>query len=55
MDEINTMLAVLVVGFIFLMVGFSRREHEWGIAVLGIGGVIMLGTIGYRIYLGLQL
>jgi hypothetical protein len=55
MEEINTMLGVLVIGFIFLMVGFSRRDSEWGIAVLAVGAVIMLGTIAYRIYSGLQL
>ena len=55
MEETNSMLAILIVGFVCLMIGFSRRDNEWGVAILAVGAVIMLGTIAYRIYSGLQI
>ena len=47
--ENNVILAVCVVGFVLLGVGFTNRNQNWGVAMMWVGGVTMLGPIAYRL------
>jgi|APHig6443717817_1056837.scaffolds.fasta_scaffold07371_4 hypothetical protein len=51
---LHVMLGLLFTGFLLMGVGFSFRDHNWGIALLTLGSFTMLGTIGYRMYLALH-
>ena len=51
MDHYHLMLALLIGGFVLLGVGFNFREHEWGVRVLGLGGLVMLVPIALRMHL----
>jgi hypothetical protein len=55
MDEIYIMLALLICGFLLLGFGFNYREQEWGVRLIGVGIVVTLAPIAYRLYLALQL
>ncbi len=54
MDSFNTMLALLVSGFLLLGFGFNYREHEWGVRLIGVGVLVTLMPIAFRMYLALQ-
>lgn len=54
MDHFNTMLALLVSGFLLLGFGFNYREHEWGVRLIGVGVLVTLMPIAFRMYLALQ-
>lgn len=53
MDHYHLMLMLLVGGFLLLGIGFSFREHEWGVRVLGLGTLLMLAPIVLRVHLAL--
>ena len=54
MDSFNIMLALLVGGFLLLGFGFNYREHEWGVRLIGVGVLVSLMPIAFRMYLALQ-
>ena len=54
MDSFNIMLALLVSGFLLLGFGFNYREHEWGVRLIGVGVLVTLIPIAFRMYLALQ-
>lgn len=54
MDSFNIMLALLVSGFLLLGFGFNYREHEWGVRLIGVGVLVTLMPIAFRMYLALQ-
>lgn len=51
MDELETMLLVIALGFVLLCVGFANRAKNWGVALLAIGWLCMLSTIAYKMYI----
>lgn len=50
MDHFNSVLLMLVTGMVLLCLGYQRRDAAWGIAVLWIGAMAMLGTMFYAIF-----
>lgn len=48
MRELEVMIGL---GFLLLMVGYSRRERDSGVLVMAAGIVVMLATISYKIYI----
>ncbi|MFG0380121.1 hypothetical protein ACF8C6_04055 [Pseudomonas sp. zbq_18] len=54
MDSFNIMLALLVSGFLLLGFGFNYREHEWGVRLIGVGVLVTLMPIAFRLYLALH-
>ncbi len=50
MDIFNNMLVLIIVGFVLMGIGFSARSREWGIWLLGLGILCLLGTIAYKSY-----
>lgn len=55
MDHFNTMLALLVGGFLLLGFGFNYREREWGVRLIGVGVLVTLAPIAVHIFRALQL
>ncbi len=53
MDEVHIMIALLVSGFILLVIGFSQREHDWSLWLTGLGLLSMFAPLALRLYLGL--
>ncbi|WP_174236524.1 hypothetical protein [Stutzerimonas nosocomialis] len=51
MNDLEVMIAVIVVGFILLMIGYARRNRDSGIYTIALGILIMFGTIGYKLYI----
>lgn len=47
--ENNIILVLCVIGFGFLAVGFSNRDRNWGVAMMWVGVLTMLGPIAYRL------
>ena len=54
MVSTNWLLTLIVIGFVLLCVGYSHRERQWGIAMLGFGVLSMLGTLAYKMYITLN-
>ena len=54
MESYHFMLALLIVGFLLLGFGFNYREHEWGVRLIGVGVLVTLTPIAFRLYLALQ-
>jgi len=51
MDHYHLMLALLVVGFLLLGIGFNFRDNDWGVRLLGVGVLLMLVPIVLRVHL----
>lgn len=49
MDHFNFVLLLIVIGMVLLCLGYQRRASAWGIAVLWIGAMTMLGMMVYTI------
>ena len=54
MRELEVMIGLIGLGFLLLMVGYSRRERDSGVLVMATGIVVMLAIIGYKIYIELR-
>ena len=54
MRELEVMIGLIGLGFLLLMVGYSRRVRDSGVLVMATGIVVMLATIGYKIYIELR-
>lgn len=55
MDTLHITLTLLVVGFLLLGFGFNYREHEWGVRLIGVGVLVTLAPVVFRVYEALQL
>ncbi|WP_437884150.1 hypothetical protein [Pseudomonas sp. LRF_L74] len=55
MDHYDIMLLLLCIGFLLLGIGFSYREREWGVSLIGFGALVMLAPIALKMYLVLHL
>lgn len=53
MDRFDTMLLLIIASFVLMGVGFNFRERRWAIALLGLGIVLMLSTLLYKLQLAL--
>jgi hypothetical protein len=51
MDHFHLMLLLIVTGFILLGVGFSYRDNEWGIKLIGLGALCAFGPILFKLYI----
>ena len=47
--ETNIIIALCIVGFCLLGVGYSFRDRGWGLALVWIGVITMMGPIAYRL------
>ncbi|WP_404425441.1 hypothetical protein [Thalassospira australica] len=47
--ETNIIIALCIVGFCLLAVGFSFRDRNLGLALIWIGVITMMGPIAYRL------
>ncbi|MDG4718217.1 MULTISPECIES: hypothetical protein [Thalassospira] len=47
--ENTVILIVCIIGFCLLGFGFNNRNQGWGVAMMWIGVVTMLGPIAYRL------
>ncbi|GAA5119082.1 hypothetical protein [Alloalcanivorax gelatiniphagus] len=54
MAPFDGLIALMVVGLMLMGVGFAARQSNWGLALLAVGTLCMLATIGYKIYLTVQ-
>ena len=54
MSHYDLMLSLLIAGFALLGVGFTFREHEWGIWIISLGAVTTLLPIGLGVYWALN-
>jgi hypothetical protein len=50
MDHFNSVLFMLITGMVLLCFGYQKRETNWGIAVMWVGAMAMLGTMFYAIF-----
>ncbi|MNW10698.1 hypothetical protein D3C71_2079660 [compost metagenome] len=50
-NPLNVMTALISVGMLMLAGGYSQRESDAGVAVLGLGMLVMLSSLFYRLYL----
>ena len=51
MYDIDSMLAILLVSFALMCLGFSFRDRQWGIGTLAIGILLVLSTLFYKLYI----
>jgi hypothetical protein len=49
MDHFNFVLSLIVIGMVLLCLGYQRRETAWGIGVMWVGAMTMLGMMVYTI------
>lgn len=49
MEQIDTMLVLIMISFVLMGVGFNFRDQRWGIALLGLGVVSILSTLLYKL------
>lgn len=50
MTTFQVVLTLLVTACVLLSFGFQFRRHNWGIAVMWLGAIVMLSAIGYKVY-----
>lgn len=50
MTPLYIMFFLLIFACSLLSIGFNFRDNNWGIAIMWVGAIIMLSTIGYKIY-----
>lgn len=50
MTSFQIMLTLLITAACLLGFGFNFRDNNWGIAIMWLGAIVMLSTIGYKIY-----
>ncbi|EPM0509128.1 hypothetical protein G7032_09855 [Pseudomonas monteilii] len=48
------MIGLICLGFVFLVIGYSRRNRDYGIVMMAVGIGIMFATLGYKFYLELS-
>ena len=53
MTPLHIMIALLVAGFLLLGIGFSNREHEWGIWLTGLGVLAMFAPLAFKLFVEL--
>lgn len=53
MNELEVMITVIVAGFLLLMIGYAKRDSDFGIYTMVLGILMMFSTIGYKLYLEL--
>tara|TARA_R110002049_G_scaffold75862_7_gene195236 strand:- start:55944 stop:56171 length:228 start_codon:yes stop_codon:yes gene_type:complete len=49
MNENVIVLVICIVGFCLLGFGFTNRDRNWGVVLMWIGVVTMLGPIAWRL------
>lgn len=54
MKEFYVMFAIIVLAFVLLIVGYSQRDKEWGVALIGFGVLGAFCTLLYKIYFTLN-
>ena len=50
-NPLNVMTALISVGMLLLAGGYTRRDSDAGVAALGVGVLVMLSSLFYRLYL----
>lgn len=48
------LIVLIVLGLVLMGVGFAARQSNWGLALLTLGTICMLATIGFKIYMTVQ-
>lgn len=51
MNELETMIVLIVVGFLLLTIGYSRRDRSSGVITIQLGILIMFSTLASKLYL----
>lgn len=51
MNELEVMIAFILVGFFLLMAGYARRDRRLGAFTIMLGILVMLSTLGYKLHL----
>ncbi|MNM95886.1 hypothetical protein D3C81_1083450 [compost metagenome] len=51
MNELEVMIGLVTTGFLFLMIGYARRDSSLGVFTIMLGILIMLSTLGYKLHL----
>lgn len=54
MRELEVMIGLICLGFLLLVVGYSRRERDRGVLTMAVGIAVMFATIGYKLYIELH-
>ena len=54
MRELEVMIGLICLGFLLLIIGYSRREHESGVVMIAVGIGAMFATIAYKVYIELH-
>ncbi|WP_169715076.1 hypothetical protein [Thalassospira alkalitolerans] len=47
--ETNVIIGLCIVGFCLLGVGYNFRYRGWGLALVWVGVITMMGPIAYRL------
>lgn len=55
MRELEIMIGLLLAGFILLLGGYAKRDDKKGLCMITAGMLIVFSTIGYKLYLELEL
>ena len=51
MRELEVMIGLICLGFLLLIIGYSRRDHNSGVITIMLGILIMFSTLAYKLYL----
>ena len=55
MDHFKSVLLLIVIGMVLLCLGYQRRATAWGIGVMWVGAMTMLGMMFYTIFEAISL
>ncbi len=47
--DLHCVLGLTLAGFLLLGIGFSLRQSEWGIGLLGLGALVTLSPLYYKL------
>lgn len=47
-NELETMLLLIGAGLLMMGIGFNWRQEAWGVALIALGVLCALGTLGYK-------
>lgn len=50
MTDQQLVLAILIVGFFLVGIGFENRERTWSIGVLTFGVITCFSVVAYKVY-----
>ncbi|MFN9529668.1 MAG: hypothetical protein ACK561_09995 [Pseudomonadaceae bacterium] len=53
MNELETMIMLVLAGFLLLTIGYAKRDQTLGVVGILLGILIMFSTLAYKLYLEL--